>query len=163
MHRSHLITTAIALLLALTGCQRAAETLSQADKDGVKATIEEYRQAALASDWDALGRTLVNDVYYSPPHMAPMTSRDAVVAWAKSFPKFVSFTVNVDEIEGGGDLALARGTYSYELAGAGGTSVTERGTFLETHRRQADGSWKYTMLQFHSTDPLPVATAVKTQ
>jgi len=163
MRRSHLVTTALASMLALTGCQRSSLALSQADKDGVKANIEQYRQAALASDWDALGRTLVSNVYCSPPHMAPMTSREAVVAWGKTFPKFVSFTVNIEEIDGAGDVAVARGTYAYAVAGADGSPVAEHGTFLEEHRRQADGSWKYTMLQFHTTDPLPVATAVKTQ
>jgi len=163
MRRSQLVFAAIAVMLVLTGCQRPSPGLSQADKDGVKATIEKYRQAGLAGDWDALGTTLASDVYLSPPHMAPMTSREAVVAWGKTFPKFVSFTVNVDTIEGAGNLALARGTYSYAVAGADGQPVTERGTFLEAHRRHDDGSWKYTMLQYHTTDPLPAATAAKTQ
>ncbi len=129
--------------------------LSQTDLAAVKAEVEKYRQAALAADWDAWGRTLVDEIYFSPPHMAPMTGRAAVVAWAKTFPTITDFTMTFDEVDGRDDIAYTRGRYALGLTLADGTAATEHGTFLEIHRRQADGTWPYTHLEFHSTDPLP--------
>ncbi|MEO6526354.1 MAG: nuclear transport factor 2 family protein [Gemmatimonadaceae bacterium] len=157
MLRSRSLFLALSLLAVAAACQRQEMSLSQADKDGIKAQVEKYRQAALAADWDAWGSTLANDVIVSPAHMAPMTGRAAAVAWVRTFPKLTNFTVNFDEIDGRGDLAYTRGTYTLEMALADGSPATEHGTFLEIHRRQADGTWPYTRLAFHSTDPLAAA------
>lgn len=151
------VITGLTLLVVLTACEREAPELSQADKEAVKAHIEKYRQAVLAADWDAWGRTLAADVFASPPNVAPMTGREAAVAWVKTFPKITGLTVNVDEVTGRGDLAYARGTYGLSLTLPDGSPMTERGSFLEVHRRQADGTWPYTHLMYHSTEPLPAA------
>src|SRR5690349_11180627 len=107
--------------------------LSPADEDAVKAEVEKYRQAALAADWDVWGNTLADDVYLSPPHMAPMAGPAAAVAWVKTFPTITSFTVLFDEVDGREDLAYARGTYALRLTLADGPAAAERGTFLEIH------------------------------
>ncbi len=162
MLRSNWLAAELALLVALTACQRQTveqRELSQADKTAVKAEIERYRQAVLAGDWSAWGSTLMPDVFFSPPHMAPVTSRDAAIAWAKGLPRITSFTVNVEDVGGRGDLAYARGSYAFTVTPPNGAPTTERGIFLELHRRQADGTWPYTHAVFHSTDPLPAAPA----
>jgi ketosteroid isomerase-like protein len=141
-----------------TACQRqAAADLTQADKDAVRAEIEKYSQAGLAADWNAWGNTLTADVVISPANVAPMTGREAAVAWVKSLPKLADFTVKIDEITGRDDVAYARGTYALALTLPNGSSAIDRGAFLEIHRRQPDGSWPYTHLMFHSTEPLPAA------
>ena len=156
--RLHLIVGL--LLVALTGaCQREAVEISQVDKAAIQATHDKYVQTAVAADWDAWGQTLTSDVFYSPPNLAPMKGRDAAVAWAKTFPKIVSLTLSVDEITGRGDLAFARGSYALVVTLPDGTSMTEHGAFLTVHQRQADGTWPYTHLIYHSTEPLPVAPA----
>lgn len=149
------------LLAILTACGSATADLSQADKDAVKAQIEKYRQAALAADWDTWGNTLASDVIVSPPNMQRLTGRAAAVAWVKTFPKLTGFTANVEEVSGHGDLAYDHGTYELKMVMPDGSAATDRGTFLEVHRRQSDGTWPYTRLMFHSTEPLPAAAPAK--
>ena len=156
MNKTLLSLLIVGLAIFAFSCQPAAPAdLSQADKDAVKATIDKYVQASISADWDAWGSTLAADVVVSPPNLAPITGRQAAVAWIKTFPKISSFTVNVEEVTGRGDLAFARGTYAVGFTLADGSAATDRGSFLEVHRRQADGMWPYTHLMFHSTDPLP--------
>jgi len=157
-HRRHFIAGLI-LLATIGGCQREPGELSAADKAAVQATIDKYAQAAVAADWDAWGRTLASDVTYSPPNVAPIKGRDAAVAWAKAFPKVVSLTPSVDEISGRSDIAFVRGSYTLVVTLPDGKPMTEKGAFLEIHQRQPDGSWPYTHLMYHSTDPLPAAPA----
>ena len=147
----------LALIAVLTACAREASELPQADQDAVKATIETYRQAVLAADWDAFGNTLAADVVVSPPNIPAMTGRAAAVAWVKTFPKITGFTVNVDEVTGRGDMAIARGTYELKMMLPDSSAVSDRGAFIEVHRRQPDGTWPYTHLMHHSTEPVPVA------
>jgi len=163
MSRSIHLVPRFALLAVLMACQQPTAELSQADKDAVQATIDTYVQAALARDFDAWGQTLADDVFYSPPNRAPLNGREAAVEWVRAFPPLTSFTVTMAEIGGAGDLAYARGTYRLEHSLADDLSTIENGTFLDLHRRAADGSWQYTHVFFHSTDPLPEPSAVSNE
>ena len=151
----------LTLLAALAGCTRDAAELSQADKEAVKAQIEKYTQAGLAADWDAWGNTLAPDVIALPPNTPRVNGRAAAVAWIKSLPKLTAFKATVDEVSGQGDIAYAHGTYELVMALPDGSTTMDRGTFLEVHKRQADGTWPYTHLMFHSTEPLPAAAPAK--
>jgi ketosteroid isomerase-like protein len=126
---------------------------SDADAAAVRANIEEYRLTALAGQWDAWGATLTADVIALPPNQAPLIGREAAVAFGKAFPKLTSFTVTVDEVTGQGDLAYTRGTYAFTATTPDGASMNDGGSFLEIHRRQADGSWPYYRWIWHSDSP----------
>jgi ketosteroid isomerase-like protein len=151
--------TAFTLLVLLGACAREMTELSQADQDAVKAHIEKYRQAVVANDWEAMGNTLAADVVLSPSNVAPLAGRDAAVAWSKTFPTITGFTVNVEEVSGVGALAYARGTYQLDMRLPDSSVATDRGAFIEIHRRQADGTWPYTRISFHSTEPVPAVAA----
>ena len=131
--------------------------LTQAEVNVVRAQIDKYVEAVLAADWDAWANTLAPTVSVSPPNVGPITGREAAIAWLKTFPKIVRFTVDVDEVSGHGEVAYARGTYGLHMTLPDGSPVTDRGAFLEIHQRQADGTWPYTHLMFHSTEPIPAA------
>ena len=148
------IAAGLTLLLAAAACQPAELEISEQDIDSIREQIDTYVRHALAGDWDAWGTTLMSDVIALPPNQAPLLGRDAVVAWGKTFPRLTAFTVSVDEIEGRGDMAYARGTYSLAAMLPDSTSLTETGSFMEIHRRQADGSWPYSRLIWHSDAPL---------
>lgn len=164
MLRREEIIAGLALVIAVAACQQPAPTgLTDADKDAVRAQIEKYRQAVLAADWPAWGNTLASDVFYSPPNMTPIRGRDAAVAWANTLPKFISFTVQLDDISGSGDIAYVRGTYSYEVELPDGTHAADEGTFLDVHRRAADRTWPYTNVLWHSNLAAPTSPAAPPQ
>lgn len=72
-----------------------------------------------------------------------------------------TFTATKDEVVGRGDLAYVRGTYAIDALLPDKTPVHENGTFLEIHRKQADGTRPYTRLIWHSTEPAPASAAAK--
>ena len=111
----------------------------------------------LASDWDASGDTLAPTVSVSPANVAPIRGRDAAIEWVKTFPKIVGFTVDIEDVSGHGTVAYARGTYALQMILADGSPLADRGAFLQIHERQADGTWPYSHLMFHSTEPMPAA------
>lgn len=152
------------LLLAATGaCERGAGELSQADRAAVQANIDSYSGTAVAANWDAWAQTITSDVFYSPPNLAPMNGREAVVTWVKTFPRIVSLTPTVEEMTGRGDMAFVRGAYTLVVELPDGSPMTEHGVFLVIHRRQPDGTWPYSSLMYHSTDPIPLAPAAATK
>lgn len=153
------LMSVLTVLATLTACQPPVAELSTADSDGVKATLEAYRTAALARDWDAWGKTLATDVVYSPPNLAPIQGRESAVAWAKGFPTLTSFTLTATEVVGRVDLAYSHGTYAYAVTMPDGSTASDQGQHLSIHRRQPDGSWQYTRAIWHSNQPVPPPTS----
>lgn len=150
----------LTLLASLAGCRpQATPELSSADAAAVRANIDAYASAALAGDWDAWGKTLADDVVYMPPNQAPLLGRDAAVSFGKSFPKITSLTITPEDVTGRADLAYARGKYSYAATLPDGSAVSESGSFLEIHRRQADGTWLHSQVMWHADSPPPPAPA----
>jgi len=135
--------------VALAACS-APSGLSASDVTAVRESIDAYVRTALANDWDRWGKVLLADVVAMPPNHAPLVGRDAAVAFVKTFPKLTQFNVNIDEITGGGGTAYCRGTYSLTFQMPDGKSSTEKGSFLEIHKRQSDGTWPYARLMWHS-------------
>jgi ketosteroid isomerase-like protein len=149
---------AVALLVCF-GTAAAAKSpqaeISAKDVAAIKAQIDRYVRTALAADFEAWGRTLATDVVVMPPNQSPVVGRTAAVAWGNTFPRLTSLTVNADEIKGRGDLAYATGTYALSGTLTNGTTFSEKGSFLEIHRRAADGSWPYTHVIWHADAPPP--------
>lgn len=134
-----------------------AAALSDKDVNDIKAMIDRWVEDAL-SKRDDFANILASDMILQPPNAAPILGHDASVAYLKAYPTITKFTVTKDEVVGRGDLAYARGTYVIEALLPDKTPVHENGTYLEIHRKQADGSWPYTRVIWHSTEPLPSAT-----
>jgi ketosteroid isomerase-like protein len=156
MLRFHQTVIVVACLL-VAGCRQPSAEISSEDAAGVRAQIDEYVRASLAGDIQAWGNTLAPDAVTMPPNAAPLEGREAAIEWFKGFPKITSFTVEPTEVTGSGDVAYARGTYTFTAALPDGSSVTDRGSFLEIHRRAADGTWPYTRLIWHSDTPPPAS------
>ena len=144
--------------IALSACSAPAG-LSDRDVTAVRESMDAYVRTALASDWDGWGKLMLADVVVMPPNHAPLIGRDAAVAFGKTYPKLTKFNVNVDEITGTGDTAYSRGRYSITFLLPDGKSASEKGSFLEVHKRQSDGSWPYARVIWHSDTPLPEPAA----
>ncbi len=89
--------------------------------------------------WDAAGVLL-------PPNQPSVKGTDALLAWYAAVFNEVSldFQLSYDEIEVDGDWSFASGTGSGTVTPkAGGEPVKDSVKFLEVHRRQPDGSWKF--------------------
>ena len=149
MLRLHRLVICLALLVVEVACSPTSGALSDSDVATVKAQIDKYASAALARDFEAWGNTLAPDVVVLPPDSQPLNGREAFVNWAKNSRELTSFTATAEEVTGNGDLAYARGTYTYTATLADGSTMNEHGSFFEIHRHQPDGTWPYTWLEWH--------------
>ncbi len=132
----------VAALFWATGCQppaREAAPLSTEDVAAIKANLEAFVQAGLAADWDSFFGQFTEDAVWMGSRNSPaevglpaMKKGDWVLA-------LESELLPVD-IDGRGELAFARGTFSLLLDYEG--AVKNEGKFVTIHRKQSDGTWR---------------------
>ena len=140
----HICVLMLAAVL-LSACQPPAPTtLSDADIAAIRAENASYASAVNAKDWAALAALYAQDAIIMPANHPPVTGRDNIRSFFEGFPPMSAFANPIVEIEGQGDLAYVRGTYTLTVSQEGGTPVTDSGKWIEVRRRQADGSWQVT-------------------
>ena len=145
-----------ALTCAALACQPAPAKLSDADVkvlwagvDSIAAQILSHRDSAAAAHY-------TENAVFMVPNLPALEGRAAIRAWFAGGPPFTSFTLTPKEIDGTGDLAYVRGTWTLGIAAAGKTpAIEDHGKFLEVRRKQANGSWLMVADIFNSDVPLP--------
>jgi hypothetical protein len=68
----------------------------------------------------------------------------------QAYPPISNLQEQSLEIEGQGNLAYDRGTYSMTVSHVGAASTDDHGKYLTIWRKQADGSWKISRAMFNS-------------
>jgi ketosteroid isomerase-like protein len=145
---------AAAALAAAVVCGRNASaraTLSPEARSAASAATLAYRDAWLSNAPEKVMATLTRDAVLLPSGMEPISGAAAIQAfwWPADGPAttITAMGQTIDEITGEGDLAIVRGhgslTFTMRQDGRE-TTRTQRSTFLNVVRRQADGSWKIT-------------------
>jgi uncharacterized protein (TIGR02246 family) len=147
----------VALTAVSAGCQPAVQEagpLSDADVAEIHGVIDALREANLAGDWDAAAALFADDAVFMMPDRPALEGK---AAWRASVaamqPTVHALTVHVDEIEGRGDLAYTRGTYSETVSVGANEPVDFEGKYVWILRRQADGSWLLTVGISNSNQP----------
>jgi uncharacterized protein (TIGR02246 family) len=154
-----------------TACSNAEERATRDSAAGVAATTPTdagaVRQAIEASNTkfvDAVKKgdsvTVADNYADDAIVMAPGTEawrgRDAV---RKGFTGMIAaaptkeFTLKVDDVAVGGDLAVETGTYEMTVQPRGGKEMKDKGKYVVVWKRQADGSWKIVRDIFNSDSP----------
>lgn len=147
----------VALTVASAGCQPAmqeAGPLSGADVAAIRGVVDALREANLAGDWDAAAALFADDAVFMMPDRPALEGK---AAWRASVaamqPTVHALTVQVAEIEGRGDLAYTRGTYSETVSVGTNEPVDFEGKYVWILRKQADGSWLLTVGISNSNQP----------
>ena len=157
-------TRSAALLLALgvAACGPSAPTFGDADVAAIKQLNADFVTHTLAGHWDQQLSLVAENASYLPPNEPIVTGRAAMKAFLQTFPKVNSFTVNVVDVAGNGDVAYARGTYAMNATPPGGAAMDDHGKWLETLRKQADGKWLLVYDSWNSDlAPMPAAAPTK--
>ena len=154
----------------IAGCQPVAPAgLADADRRMISQMADsapaKFNAAAASRDWTTYASTYyADDAMVLPPNGAIVSGRDAITQFLASFPQMSNVVLRVDEVEGAGDLAFARGTYEMDVAVPGAPApVHDKGKYMEIWKKQADGSWKIARDMFSSDLPAeaPVDTTKK--
>lgn len=146
-----------ALSCVIVACQPVPAKLSEADIAALRADAASFVANALARRDSANAALFTANGVFMPPNEPAVEGRAAIRAWLAAFPPMSDFKTQIVEIDGIGDLAYVRGTYSLTIAAAGRTpAMSDHGKYLEIRRRQSDGRWLTTLDMFNSDVPLPM-------
>jgi ketosteroid isomerase-like protein len=100
---------------------------------------------------------------YADNHFPVAVGAEAVKAMYTAVTSQFSteFQVPVDEVRVAGDLAVARGTWTITMTpkAPGLAPIKDRGSWMLTASRHADGSWKWDAVVPNSDQALPGATS----
>jgi uncharacterized protein (TIGR02246 family) len=141
------------LSLAIAACQAGVAPLSDEDMAAIRAVSDTWGEHLLAGDWAALVELYTEDATFMPPNEATIQGRASLQAWMEAYPAISAASLNIQEIDGYGDIAYVRGTYAMTLTIAG-VEVRDTGKYVEIRRKQADGSWLLAVDIFNSDLPV---------
>jgi ketosteroid isomerase-like protein len=135
--------------------------LSAEELEDLRALETAYAEAWEQNDRAAVMAVVDDDAVLIPSGMEPIAGRHAIEAfwWPEDGPAttVTSYTTEIDEIVGSGDVAWVRGrgslSFRWEENGAV-REQTSHSVFLMTARRGDDGAWKLETRMWHN---LPAA------
>ena len=142
------------LILLLAACRVAPPALADEDKASIRAATDSFVANARARRDSANALLYTENAAFMPPNAGIAEGRAAIRAQLAAFPPMSDFTLTPIEIDGRGDLAYVRGTFSFKIVGPDGHQVGEdRGKYLEIRRKQPDGKWLIVADIFNSDVP----------
>lgn len=144
------------VLLPLAACQMQPAALTDADRQAIEQARAAFVQGVMAKDWGAVAGIYHENATLMQPNMPAVVGRSAIQAMFTQFPGITSFDLRQVEVEGLGDLATVYGRYSMTFTLPGDTAVVaDSGKYVETWRRQTDGTWQIMWDIYNSDVPLP--------
>jgi len=119
-----------------------ASPITDQDIAAIQSLRDPWVQACLNRDWDALLGICTSNVTLLPPDAPIAEGANAARAFLEEFPRMITFAFEFSNIDGRGDLATARGAFSM-TAEIEGNEISMNGKFVDTLRKQRDGTWRY--------------------
>jgi ketosteroid isomerase-like protein len=138
------------LLLAIMGFACAAPSqqpagLSAEDVAAIRKLTEgDFTALAAAHDFEGVGGLLTENAVMMPFGEPAQEGRATIIDvldrnWGVL--PIAEFTQQSVKIDGRGDLAYARGTYSIKVQGEGMPEIRDQGKYLTILEKQPDGRW----------------------
>jgi ketosteroid isomerase-like protein len=147
---------ALALILAAASAsaQPAAAPLTTQDVDAIRAMLtSDFTSAAMAHNFDALAAIVTDDARLMPAGAPTVAGRAAIRGYLERnwgpLP-IAQFEQTVDEVDGRGGLAFARGSMKLAVQIEGGPRIYNEGKFLMVLEKQANGSWLIAICMYSS-------------
>jgi len=141
---------ACVLALFLSGCAQApppAPDTREADAKAIRDGEDAWAKDWASKDVNKIASHYADDAALLMPD-APAIKGRAVISSAltemvKDTNLTLSFTTTSVDVAKSGDIAYSQGNYSMTMTDPQSKKVvTEKGKYLTTYKKQADGSWK---------------------
>ena len=152
----------LSVMLAGAGCQPAppaSAPLSQADRAAIEAFHEKFLEAERANDWEAVAALMAEDAVIMPMGSPVLDGPAGYLAYVTPLVEdygvvVTDFVGEIQEIDGRGDIAYLRTTWSHSVTMDGVPEpIAEAGKQLIILRRQPDGAWLATEWLWNSDGP----------
>lgn len=125
-------------------------SLSDGDIQNIRDLSDQFAKNIVARDYEGLANLYTEDAVFMPPGPAA-TGRSAIRKWMEAFPPASKFELQIDDIDGQGDLAYVRGHFHMVMNPEGAPEpVEDHGKYVEVRRKQANGSWLMSVDTFNS-------------
>ena len=153
------ITVGLAFVLGCDG-RKPAEGVSgsAAARTSVDSATTAFHQALRTNDTATFLSFLDTDVVMMPPGEAPVRGKEAMQAWYASLLtqyRTSSLTLANREVFVGEGWAAELGTYEWGLTPvAGGTTVVDRGSYMQMWKQLPDGRWRFAREIWNTSVPL---------
>lgn len=89
--------------------------LSEQDRAALRAYAARDSALVVSRDWDALAAEYAPDGVRMPPNQPPVQGRDAIRRWLQQMPPISAFSFRLEDLQGSGEHAFMRGTYSITI------------------------------------------------
>jgi uncharacterized protein (TIGR02246 family) len=133
----------------------ATAGLSPDDLAAIQTGTQAWEDAAIANDWAALAANYAQDAKLMPPNHDVVQGRAAIQEFFGTFPPITDVQLEQLEVEGIGEIAYIRGSYTLTMTPEGAEPINDSGKYLEIRRKQADGGWLIAHDLWNSDLPLP--------
>jgi uncharacterized protein (TIGR02246 family) len=146
MKRLPTLSVAASIVLAIAGCNRAADA-HEADVKALQANEAQWNQDFLSKDPDKLAAHYADDAVLMVSGSPPAAGINAIRITMKqmeSDPAFlIKFQPSKVDIAKSGDLAYTQGSYTLTATDPLTKQViNDHGSYVTTYRKQQDGTWK---------------------
>ena len=126
-------------------------SLTPQDVADIKDIIEiRWPAAARTNDCAGACQMCTPDIVYLPQDHPAVLGREALHDFLEAFPNFAEFTQTCDYVEGDGQRAVTRGTFTGRLTSPGSAAT---GKYLATMDKH-DGEWLASSICFNWDAPL---------
>jgi uncharacterized protein (TIGR02246 family) len=139
---------ALLCLLVLAPALPAAAAPGGTDRSAIERQIAQWLDGYNTSNIEKITSVFSPDLMFMTAD-AGVLNRDTIAhVYEAQFSKYHCHIVGItDEIQVSGNMAYDRGHFTITLAPkAGGATVHTAGSFLETWRKDSDGTWRVTRL-----------------
>ena len=131
-----------ALAAACTAKSDVPRGLSAADSTALRTIAERDAAMVLARDFAAMSAGYTADAVRMPPNGPALVGRAAILASLEQMPPITTFSFNLRDLQGDGEIAYMRAAWSFSLTPPGASQVvSDSGKILVVLRKQANGSW----------------------
>jgi uncharacterized protein (TIGR02246 family) len=145
------LPAAVALAVVLAGCAPAppppAPDTRAADAQAIRDLEKAWEQAFATKDADKIAVVYAEDASAMLPGAPVITGMAAIKAALKAMVEdknfAITFAATKVEVSKSSDIAYSQGAYSMTMTDPKTKkAVTEKGKYVTTYKKQADGSWK---------------------
>ena len=137
----------ILAMIIIISCQKSTPDnigLSDQDITNIHSFFKSHVESALAADWAADALHYTEDAIRFPPGGDPIQGLKAIQEGLEAIDTVISFSPEIIEIEGCGDIAYIMVKYSITSILVGSSEpVVSSGITLVILKKQPDNSWKF--------------------